>query len=79
MATSLRVVDAADLLKLLTQSTQDATPDNPAEQLSDFVAAPSVGSEPVAITDSLTTPNTPHGPNYVYGDAASMYGRAQWS
>lgn len=79
MATPLRVTDAADLLKLLTQTTADSTPDNPAEQLADYVPAPAGGTEDIAVTDSATLPNTPHGATYVYGDATSSYGRAQWS
>lgn len=78
MSTSLRIVDAQDLLKLLAQSTQDATPDNPAEQLSDFVPAPDSGSDDVTVTDGVSTPNTPHGPTYTYGNAVSVWGLSQW-
>lgn len=78
MATPLRVLDAPDLLKLLIQSTGDTTPDNPAEQLSDFVPAPATGSDDVAVTDSITTPNAGHSGTYTYGAAASRYGLSQW-
>jgi hypothetical protein len=79
MTTSLRVTDASDLLKLLTQTTQERVPDNPAEQLSDYVAAPATGSEVVTLADGLTLPNTPHAPSYAYGDATSRYAKAEWS
>ena len=78
MATPLRVLDAPDLLKLLIQSTGDTTPDNPAEQLSDFVPAPATGTDDVGVTDSVTLPNAGHGPNYLYGDATAIYGLSQW-
>ncbi|HEV7216698.1 MAG TPA: hypothetical protein VGP33_16450 [Chloroflexota bacterium] len=79
MTTSLRVTDASDLLKLLTQTTQDSVPDNPAEQLSDYVPAPASGSDGVALADGLTLPNTPHAPAYTYGATVAMYARAEWS
>lgn len=80
MTTSLRMRDAADLLKMLTQTTGATTPDNPAEQLSDYVPAPETGSDDVAVTDGLTTPNTPHGPTYTYNTSGvSIYGLAQYS
>ncbi|MGI8915595.1 MAG: hypothetical protein ACR2JY_17715 [Chloroflexota bacterium] len=79
MTTSLRVTDASDLLKLLTQTTQDSVPDNPAEQLSDYVPAPATGSEGVALGDSVALPNTPHAPAYAYGHATAIYAKAEWS
>lgn len=79
MSTSLRVQDASDLLKLLTQTTQESVPDNPAEQLSDYVAAPATGSEAVTVTDGVALPNTPHAPAYTYGNAAAQYAKAEWS
>jgi|GEM_PF-5220883 hypothetical protein len=79
MSTSLRVTDAGDLLKLLTQTTQDSVPDNPAEQLSDYVPAPETGSDEVALADSVTLPNTPHAAAYIYGSASALYAKAQWS
>jgi len=79
MTTSLRVTDASDLLKLLTQTTQDSVPDNPAEQLSDYVPAPATGSDDVAMADGLTLPNTPHTAAYAYGNASAMYAKAEWS
>lgn len=79
MATSLRVVDASDLLKLLTQTTQESVPDNPAEQLSDYVPAPETGSDGAPVSDGVTLPNTPHGSTYQYGDAAAIYAKAQWT
>ena len=79
MTTSLRVTDASDLLKLLTQTTQESVPDNPAEQLSDYVPAPASGSDMVALSDSVTLPNTPHAPTYTYGSAVAMYAKAEWS
>jgi hypothetical protein len=78
MATSLRILDAADLLKMLTQSTADTTPDNPAEQLSDFVAAPPAGTESIAVTDTASLPNPNVTPPYTYGQAIAYYGVAQW-
>lgn len=77
MALPIRVSDLVDLLKLLTQSTQPTAPDNPAEVLSDYVAAPTTGTEQVTTVDSVSI--TTHGPTYTYGDAAAIYGRAQWS
>lgn len=79
MTTSLRVTDASDLFKLLTQTTQESVPDNPAEQLSDYVPAPASGSDAVALADGVTLPNTPHAPAYAYGSAAAMYAKAEWS
>lgn len=81
MATPLRPADIADLLKLLVQSTADSTPDNPAEQLSDYVGAPPVGSDAIALTDTLTLPFTPHNSTYVWTDptGASKWNRGQWS
>ena len=79
MSTSLRVTDASDLLKLLTQTTQDSVPDNPAEQLSDYVPAPATGSDDVALADGVTLPNTPHLAAYTYGSAGAMYAKAEWS
>ena len=79
MTTSLRVTDASDLLKLLTQTTQESVPDNPAEQLSDYVPAPASGSDMVALSDSVTLPNTPQAPAYTYGSAVAMYAKAEWS
>ena len=79
MTTSLRVTDASDLLKLLTQTTQESVPDNPAEQLSDYVPAPETGSEAVALTDAAGLPNTPHTPAYQYGNATALYAKAEWS
>ena len=78
MATPLRVLDAPDLLKLLVQTTGDTVPDNPAEQLSDFVASPATGSDDVAITDSVSVTPRDYPPAYHYGDADAIYGAAQW-
>lgn len=78
MSVPLRVTDAADLLKLLTQTTADSTPDNPAEQLADYVPAPTGGNEVMAVADSVALPNTPHSPTYVYGEAVALYAKAQY-
>lgn len=92
MAT-IQVVDAADMFKLLTQTTQPDVPDNPAEQLSDYVAAPASGSDDVALTDvqresmaplvvtviTMNYPYVDHSGTYVYADPSSMWEKAQWS
>ena len=77
MALPIRVSDLTDLLKLLVQSTTPTAPDNPAEVLSDYIAAPTSGAESVTTVDGVSI--TTHGSTYVYGDAAAIYGRAQWS
>lgn len=77
MALPIRVSDLTDLLKLLIQSTAPTTPDDPAEVLSDYIAAPTTGTESVTTADSVSV--TAHGATYTYGDAAAIYGRAQWS
>lgn len=79
MSLPLRVQDLADLLKLLTQSTQASAPDNPAEQLSDYVPAPASGSDAAALADATSFPNFGHGAAYAYGAAPSMYAKAQYA
>ena len=79
MSLPLRVQDLADLLKLLTQSTQASAPDNPAEQLSDYVPAPASGGETVAVADGTAFPNFGHGAAYTYRDGSSMYAKAEYA
>ncbi len=79
MTLPLQVSDAPDLWKLLTQTTQQDTPDNPSEQLSDYVPAPTNGSDSVAVTDSLTFPNAGHSSTYLWGNRVSMWNKAEWS
>jgi hypothetical protein len=64
---------------LLTQTTQESVPDNPAEQLSDYVAGPATGSDAVTVADSVALPNTPHATTYAYGSITSQYAKAEWS
>jgi hypothetical protein len=78
MATPLRVLDAPDLLKLLMSTTGDDVPDNPAEQLSDFVPSPATGSDDVVITDSVTVTARATPPNYLYNAADAIWGLAQY-
>ena len=79
MATSLRVLDAPDLLKLLMSTTGETVPDNPAEQLSDFVPSPATGSDVVTVTDSVTVTARATPPDYLYNAADAIWGLAQWS
>ena len=72
---AISITDLEDLLKQLIQSTQNSAPDNPAEVLNAYDGV----LDEVGIADALTLPYTPHAPAYAYGDAASMYGRAEWS
>ena len=78
MPLPMRVQDIADLLKLLTQATQGAVPDNPAEQLSDYVPAPGTGSEDLTVADGVSFPNAGHSGAYQYGNASSLYAKAQY-
>lgn len=79
MALPNRPLDAADLLRNLTQASQPTAPDNPAELLTDYVTSSTGTGDDVAITDAISTPDTPHGGTYLYNDATSLYNRAQWS
>ena len=74
MAFLLRPINMPDLIKNLLQSTQTSVPDNPAEVLNDFAS----GVEDVAVADAISTPNHLHSGTYVYNDASSMYGKAQY-
>jgi len=72
---AVRIEDLQDLLKMLTQTTELTTPDNPAEVLALF----DYGTDDVAMADASSTPLTPHGTSYVYNDSGSMWNRAEWS
>lgn len=79
MALPLRPLDMADLLRNLLQASDQTIADNPAELLTDYVSGTASTPDDVALTDSISTPDTPHAAPYLYNDATSLYNRAQWS
>lgn len=66
-----------DIWDVLAALNALANPDitTPLANLDDYVSV----SDPVALTDSVTHVNPGHSGTYSYGNAASIWGAAQWS
>lgn len=75
MALPSRPQNIQDLIKNILQATTQNVVDNPNEVLNDFVPA----TEATALADSMSFPNFGHSGTYLYNDATSMYGKAQYS
>ena len=64
-----------DILKMLIQTTGNQAPDNPAEVLTIFDGS----EETMHLADVWTTPNFGHAASYLYNNATSLYGLAEYS